>query len=150
MSRLETLLLAVAFAGVAVTAVAQESSNNASDDPSASAELSEETREAWAAFKDYGYEQKEEALAAGAQAVDAIDAKIDELEARAEAAGDEAARDWEQRKAQLQERRDALAEDLGELREASADTYQNAKEEVVERYDATTDELADAWADLTK
>lgn len=149
MSRLRNLLLATALAGVALTAAAQEDTGDTGDDPSASAQLSEETREAWAAFKDYGYERKEDALAAGEQALDAIDAKIDDLEARADEAGDEAAQRWERRKSELQNRRDALAENLEELREAGADTYQDAKATVVERYNETTEELADAWAALT-
>lgn len=150
MSRLPTLLVAMALAGVATTAAAQDNANETGDEQSASAELSEETREAWQAFKDYGHEQQEEAVAAGEQALDAIDAKIDDLEASADEAGDEAAQRWERRKSELQDQRDALAEDLEELREAGADTYEDAKAEVVERYDETTDELADAWDDLTE
>ena len=149
MSRLQILLLAIALLGVAMTAAAQDNANETGDDQSASAELSEEAREAWQTFKDYGHEQQEEAVAAGEQALDAIDAKIDDLEARADEAGDEAAQRWERRNSELQDRRDALAEDLDELREAGADTDEDCKAEVVERYDLTTEQLADAWDDLT-
>lgn len=88
-------------------------------------------------FLDYTHEQKEDAVAWADRQLAALNEKIDEMERDWDRS--ETKEDLEAVKADLARKRDAAAEELEELGDASADAWQEAKEQTRDALDSLGD-----------
>tara|TARA_R110000787_G_scaffold86057_5_gene183182 strand:+ start:11955 stop:12371 length:417 start_codon:yes stop_codon:yes gene_type:complete len=98
---------------------------------------------------DYTVEQKTEAVTWLEERADDLDRQIDELDQKMANAGDAMAAKWEEVKIDLAAKREAVARDLEEFKNASADAWDSAKASMVESmqdmeraYDAAAEELS--------
>lgn len=92
-------------------------------------DVQRETGEAINAAAKYAEQSKDEYQAAMAKKLEELDAKIDELQAKAGAASKEAEGDanrkYEEAMVALKEKRRAVADRLAELKDSSADAWKN-------------------------
>lgn len=118
-----------------------ESAVHFEGDPVTSNEVQQEVDEAVDVTSSYVGQTKEEYQAQMQMKLDALDAKIDELQVRAEAASEEAEADakrqYEETMAALKQKREATADRLAELKDASGDAWKD----IAAGVDA-------AWSDL--
>jgi len=97
--------------------------------------------ETWNSVKDFTIEQKDKAVAESQSAMDRFDAQMDLLDAEASKDSAEMSAGWEDTKAQLAELRGKAQTKLDRLGDASADTWDDVKQE----FGDAVQELEDAY-----
>ena len=113
-----------------------------------SEDLAKESKEAYAAFKAYMVDKKNDAVAHGKELLKKTDAEIDKLQAQADEASGDAKVAYEKEIDNLKEKRAAAAKKLDELGDASADSWDDAKEGFTEAYKALYDAYKEALANF--
>ncbi len=130
-----TLLVAIPLTGPALGETTSE-------------DLAKETKEAFEAFKAYMIDKKNDALAHGKVLLDKTDAEIDKLQAEADEASGDAKVAYEEEIENLKAKRAVAAKKLDELGDASADSWDDAKEGFTEAYKALYDAYKEAVANF--
>ena len=110
--------------------------------------LAKETKEAFEAFKAYMVDKKNDAVEHGKELLKKTDAEIDKLQAEADEASGDAKVAYEEEIDNLKEKRAAAAKKLDELEDASADSWDDAKEGFTEAYKALYDAYKEALANF--
>jgi DNA anti-recombination protein RmuC len=77
-----------------------------------------------------------------------LDAKMAELKAQAQTAGDKAKTEWEQRRPQLEAQRDAAAKKLDELKQTSKETWNETRTKTEAAFAELEKGFKEAWAKL--
>ena len=77
-----------------------------------------------------------------------LDAKMAELKARAQTAGDQAKAEWEARRPQLEAKREAAAKKLDELKASSKETWEETRTKTEAAFGELEEGFKDAWAKL--
>jgi len=95
---------------------------------STSDDLAKETKEAAEAFKNYMIDKKNDAVKHGQDLLEKTDAEIGKLETEAAEAADETETAYEETIDDLKEKRAIAGEKLDELGDASAESWDDAKE----------------------
>jgi len=113
-----------------------------------SEDLAKESKEAYEAFKAYMVDKKNDAVAHGKELLKKTDAEIDKLQAQADEASGDAKVAYEEEIDNLKEKRAAAAKKLDELGDASADSWDDAKEGFTEAYKALYDAYKEALANF--
>ena len=113
-----------------------------------SEDLARETKEAYEAFKAYMIEKKNDAVAHGKDLLKKTDAEIDKLKAKADQATGDAKVAYQKEIENLKEKRAVAAKKLDELGDASADSWDDAKEGFTEAYQALYDAYKEAVANF--
>ncbi len=113
-----------------------------------SEDLAKETKEAFEAFKAYMIDQQNDAVAHGKALLKKPDAEIDKLEAGADEASGDAKVAYEEEIENLKEKRAEAAKKLDALGDASADSWDDAKEGFTEAYKALYDAYEEAVANF--
>ena len=113
-----------------------------------SEDLARETKEAYEAFKAYMIEKKNDAVAHGKDLLKKTDAEIDKLQAKADQATGDAKVAYQKEIENLKEKRALAAKKLDELGDASADSWDDAKEGFTEAYQALYDAYKEAVANF--
>jgi predicted transcriptional regulator len=75
-----------------------------------------------------------------------VDAKMAELKAQAQRAGDKAKSEWEARRPQLEAQREALAKKLDEVKNASQETWREMQPKLEAALSELNNGFKDAWA----
>lgn len=130
-----TLLVAIPLTGPALGETTSE-------------DLAKESKEAFEAFKAYMIDKKNDALAHGKVLLDKTDAEIDKLQAEADEASGDAKVAYEEEIENLKAKRAVAAKKLDELGDASADSWDDAKEGFTEAYKALYDAYKEAVANF--
>ena len=106
-------------------------------------------RDTWEAIKQFSVEQKDQALAALRQAMDALDEDIDNASANIEKNWQDMSQDARLRKqealSEMKDQREELGDRYQDLKAASADNWEAAKA----RFGGAWSKTKDAWAELT-
>lgn len=97
--------------------------------------------ETWSSVKDFTIEQKDKAVAESQSAMDTFDAQMDQLDAEASTDSAEMSAGWENTKAELSDLRAKAQSKLDQLGDASADTWDDVKQE----FGDAVQELEDAY-----
>ena len=113
-----------------------------------SEDLARETKEAYEAFKAYMIDKKNDAVAHGKELLKKTDAEIDKLQAKADQATGDAKVAYQKEIENLKEKRAVAAKKLDELGDASADSWDDAKEGFTEAYQALYDAYKEAVANF--
>lgn len=129
------LLIAVPLAGPALGETTSE-------------DLARETKEAYEAFKAYMIDKKNDAVAHGKDLLKKTDAEVDKLQAKADQATGDAKVAYQKEIENLKEKRAVAAKKLDELGDASADSWDDAKEGFTEAYQALYDAYKEAVANF--
>jgi uncharacterized protein YukE len=111
-------------------------------------ELAKETKEAMEAFKAYMVEKKNDAVAHGKDLLKKTDAEIDKMQAKADEASGDAKVAYQKEIEDLKQKREVAAKKLGELGDASSDSWDDAKEGFTEAYKALYDAYKEAVANF--
>jgi len=111
-------------------------------------ELAKETKEAFEAFKAYMIDKKNDAVAHGKDLLKKTDAEIDILQAKADEASGDAKVAYQKEIENLEQKREVAAKKLDELGDASADSWDDAKDGFTEAYKALYDAYKDAVANF--
>jgi len=151
--RLRALIAASLFSAVSVAAAlpAHAADAGAKSAPASAADIQDVKRE-WAqaakALKSYSVAQREQALAKGAEVLEAMDARIETLEART-------ADEWaklrksarQKRKATLRalrKQRNDVAQWYGGMKHGSADAWDQVKQGFIDAYGVLDESFSDA------
>lgn len=110
--------------------------------------LAKETKEAMEAFKAYMVEKKNDAIEHGKVLLDKTDAEIDVLQAKADDASGDAKVAYQKEIENLKQKREVAANKLDELEDASADSWDDAKDGFTEAYKALYDAYKEALANF--
>ena len=137
-----TLLLLIAALLIAVQLAGPVIGDTTSED------LARETKEAYGAFKAYMIDKKNDALAHGKELLKKTDSEIEKLQAKADEASGDTKVAYEKEIDHLKDKRNAAAQKLDELGDASADSWDDAKEGFTEAYKALYDAYEEAVANL--
>jgi DNA anti-recombination protein RmuC len=78
----------------------------------------------------------------------ALDAKMADLKARAQSAGQQAKTEWEQRRPQLEAQRESAAKKLDELKQASKETWDETRTKTEAAFSELEKGFKEAWAKL--
>jgi hypothetical protein len=113
---------------------------------SSSEDVKKESKEAWAAFKDYLHDQKHDAVEYGRKQLKKADAEIEELEGKADKAYGEAKDEYHQTIKNLKKLRAEAGKKLDELENSSGDAWDASKEGFVKAYEDLYDAYKDAKA----
>jgi uncharacterized protein YukE len=111
-------------------------------------ELAKETKEAMEAFRAYMVEKKNDAIEHGKVLLDKTDAEVDVLQAKADEASGDAKVAYQKEIENLKQKREVAAKKLDELEDASADSWDDAKDGFTEAYKALYDAYKDAVANF--
>jgi uncharacterized protein YukE len=111
-------------------------------------ELAKETKEAMEAFRAYMVEKKNDAIEHGKVLLDKTDAEVDVLQAKADEASGDAKVVYQKEIENLKQKREVAANKLDELDDASADSWDDAKDGFTEAYKALYDAYKDAVANF--
>ena len=111
-------------------------------------ELAKETKEAYKAFKAYMIDKKNDAVAHGKDLLKKTDAAVDQLQVKADEASGDAQKTYQESIDDLKEKRAVAAEKLDNLGNASADSWDDAKEGFTEAYEALYDAYKKAVANF--
>jgi gas vesicle protein len=111
-------------------------------------ELAKETKEAMEAFRAYMVEKKNDAIEHGKVLLDKTDAEVDVLQAKADEASGDAKVVYQKEIENLKHKREVAANKLDELDDASADSWDDAKDGFTEAYKALYDAYKDAVANF--
>ena len=111
-------------------------------------ELAKETKEAYEAFKAYMIDKKNDAVAHGKDLLKKTDAAVDQLQVKADEASGDAQKTYQESIDDLKEKRAVAAEKLDNLGNASADSWDDAKEGFTEAYEALYDAYKKAVANF--
>jgi gas vesicle protein len=111
-------------------------------------ELAKETKEAMEAFRAYMVEKKNDAIEHGKVLLDQTDAEVDVLQAKADEASGDAKVVYQKEIENLKQKREVAANKLDELDDASADSWDDAKDGFTEAYKALYDAYKDAVANF--
>ena len=128
MKRATILLALITALAITIPLTGPAIGENTSDD------LAKETKEAAEAFKNYMIEKKNDAVKHGQDLLEKTDAEIDKLQTEAAEAGDETEAAYEDTIDDLKEKRAVAGEKLDELGDASAESWDDAKEGFTEAY----------------
>lgn len=77
-----------------------------------------------------------------------LDAKMADLKARAQRAGDQAKAEWEARRPQLEAQRDSAAKKLEEMKQSSKETWAETKTKTEAAFGELEKGFKEAWAKL--
>jgi|SRR5688500_16635952 hypothetical protein len=77
-----------------------------------------------------------------------LDAKMADLKAEAQSAGEKAKAEWEQRRPQLEAQRESAAKKLDELRQASKETWDETRSRTEAAFSELEKGFKEAWAKL--
>lgn len=110
------------------------------------ADISEQGKEAWQAFKSYMVQQKNEAFADGKKLLKKADAEIQELERNSAEASGGAKAEYDAAVKKLKEMRAEAAKKLDDLGNASANAWDSAKEGFAKAYR----DLCDAYKEAAE
>ena len=80
--------------------------------------------------------------------LDELDAKMADLKARAQRAGDQAKAEWETRRPQLEAERDNAAKKLDELKQSSKEAWDQTRTKTEAAFAELEKGFKDAWAKL--
>jgi DNA anti-recombination protein RmuC len=80
--------------------------------------------------------------------LDDLDAKMADLKARAQRAGDQAKAEWEARRPQLEAQRDAAAKKLEELKQSSKESWSETSRKAEAAFEELEKGFKEAWAKL--
>ncbi len=97
--------------------------------------------EAWNAVKEFTVEQKDKAVAESQQAMDNFDRQMDQLDAQASKDSAAMSQGWEETKARLAELRANAQTQLDRLGQATAETWDDVKQE----FGHAVEDLDDAY-----
>jgi uncharacterized protein YukE len=111
-----------------------------------SSDLAKETKEAMEAFKAYMIDKKNDAVEHGKVLLEKTDAEIEKLQADAAEASGDAKVAYQEEIDNLKQKRTVAAKKLGELGDASADSWDDAKNGFTEAYKALYDAYREALA----
>ena len=111
-------------------------------------ELAKESKEAFEAFKAYMVEKKNDAIEHGKVLLDKTDTEIDVLQAKAEEASGDTKAAYQKEIDNLKHKREVAAKKLDELEDASADSWDDAKNGFTEAYKALYDAYREAVANF--
>jgi hypothetical protein len=117
-------------------------------DAPAAAEARRQTAEAWQALADYGAGQREEFIRELEGLTAALDVQLDNLRIRSARATEEGRVEIEDALAELQRQRGEITRRLGELREISADAWNDARDGALDAFRTLRDGLDDAVREL--
>lgn len=106
--------------------------------------------EAWNAVKEFTVEQKDKAVAEGQQAMDNFDRQMDQLDAQASKDSAEMSQGWEETKARLAELRANAQTQLDRLGQATAETWDDVKQEFGDAVEDLDDAYDTAREDVQK
>ncbi len=101
----------------------------------------EEVKEAWTDIKSFTVDRKEDAVAAGRQLMDDVNARIEKLEAKSEEVKADAREDWQRDLDRLREIRAVAARKLEALGDSTTETWDDVKE----GFGEALDDLADTF-----
>jgi uncharacterized protein YukE len=101
---------------------------------STSENVQKEMHEAWEAFKEYVVDQKQKAIVHGKELLQKADARIEELEGKADKASGETKTQYQKEIKVLKKKFANAAQKLDELENASADGWKSAKEGFTQAY----------------
>lgn len=113
-----------------------------------SEDLARETKEAYEAFKAYMIDKKNDAVEHGKDLLKKTDAEVDKLQSSADQATGDAKVAYQKEIENLKEKRAVAAKKLDELGDASADSWDDAKEGFTEAYQALYDAYKEAVANF--
>jgi uncharacterized protein (DUF3084 family) len=102
--------------------------------------------EAWNAVKDFTVEQKDKAVADSQRAMENFDRQMDELDAQASKDSAAISQGWEETKARLAELRANAQTQLDRLGQATAETWDDVKQE----FGHAVEDLDDAYDNARK
>lgn len=97
--------------------------------------------ETWNSVKEFTIEQKDQAVADSRRAMDEFDAQMEQLDAEASKDAAEMSEGWDETKAELAELRAKAEVKLDQLGQASAESWDNVKQE----FGQAVQELEDAY-----
>lgn len=142
MTAIGTLLIGLAAAGIGMQpAHAGESSN-----------VKQELSETLTAIKNYSADKRDEAVAAGKEMVETLDAHIEALQDKAERTSDSATEatraKWEETKSGLIKLREKASVQLERMRDSSAEAWSDAKDEFTDAVEKLSDSIEEAGEDL--
>ena len=104
--------------------------------------------ETWTSVKEFTIEQKDQAVAESQSAMDRFDEQMDMLDAEASKDSAEMSEGWEQTKAQLADLRDNAQSKLDQFGDATADSWDNVKQEFGDAVQKLQDAYNNARSDL--
>jgi gas vesicle protein len=137
----------ILFAVIAVFVIAIPLSGPALGE-TASNQLAKETKEAMEAFKAYVVEKKNDAVAHGKDLLKKTDGEIDKLQDKADEASGDAKIAYQKEIENLKDKQKLAAKKLDEFGEASADSWDDAKDGFTEAYKALYDAYKEAVANF--
>ncbi len=116
-------------------------------------DVKEELSEAATAIKEYSVDQKDDAVDEIEDAMDAVDKKIEELEDKAdekwEKMSEQSRKNWKKTRKKLEQQRQKLSEWYGGVKYSTSESWEEVKGGFIKGYESLSDELADAYEDLT-
>lgn len=104
--------------------------------------------ESWNSVKEFSVEQKDKTITESQAAMDRFDAQMEQLDAEAGKDSAEMAEGWEQTKSQLGELRDNAQSKLDQMGDATADSWDNVKQEFGDAVQKLQDAYNDARSDV--
>lgn len=111
-----------------------------------SKDVSKETSEAWETFKDYLHDQKHEAIEHGKDLLKKADAKIADMEAKADSVADDAKGEYRESIARLKKLRAEAGKKLDGLENSSSAAWDSSKEGFAKAYQDLYNAYKDASA----